>query len=122
MEPSTYTSSRLTFADDVQGGRNSATSTRDDGMSLLDQLERTTESASSTADINSATDDAAAAASKRKSKALRTPSFFSRSYIAWKKVYDRGVYTPVSARRSARRVSCCCIAKCVSSGAIGAAI
>ena len=98
MEPSKYTSSRLTFADDVKGGGDSTISLREDGMSLLDQLETTMVSASSAG-------DGAEEVSKRKSKALRTPSFFSRSYIAWKKVYDRGVFTPVSVSCTAEGVN-----------------
>jgi hypothetical protein len=42
----------------------------------------------------------------------RTPSFFSRSYIAWKNIANRGVYTPVcslsSPQPSAVSHSCCC--------------
>ncbi len=81
LAPNSYTSSRVAFADDT------APTPRED--SILDTLERPTEVERE----NSAAGGEGQKAKKK--KASRTPSFFSRSYVAWKKVYDRGVYTPV---------------------------
>jgi hypothetical protein len=82
LDPSAYSSSRLTFADDSVGaGRET------ESMAVLDQLERPTDMGDEEA--------AAVEVVRKKNKGLRTPSFFSRSYVAWKKVYDRGVWTPV---------------------------
>ena len=100
MGPTTYTSSRLTFADDTSGGCGSrdTMAAREESMSVLEQLERPTEYIGPDSTADNTAENSSEAAAKKKSKSLRTPSFFSRSYVAWKKVYDRGVYTPVCSR------------------------